>query len=242
MARLQVNFSSTSLDRTTDLYIIKPDYLNPNKPVNVLYLLHGLTGDYSNWLVYTNIEKDVVGLNTIVVMPSAYNGFYTNTPSGIDYFSFIAKELPAFISSLFNIEQNSDNTFIAGLSMGGYGALKVALTYPENYKKAASFSGVLDIKKYIDNSLGKRRKMLEDIFVLPLENKENLFYLAGQAKGLIDLYIACGEQDSLLEQNQAFHKHLNDLEFKHIYRESPGSHSWDFWDKEIKEALKFFFQ
>lgn len=242
MARLHIQFSSVNLDRSTDIYVIKPDYLNIHKPVRILYLLHGLTGDYSNWLFFTSIEKDVFGSNMIVVMPSAYNGFYTNTKSGINYFSFIAEELPKFIESMFNIKHTKENTFIAGLSMGGYGALKVGLTYPEKYNKIASFSGVLDIKKYLANSAGRRKKMLEEIFGNEVENSEDLFYLANNLKEPVSLYISCGKQDTLLLQNKDFHEHLKSLNINHIYNEPQGSHTWDFWDREIKEALKFFIE
>lgn len=240
MARMHVNFSSKSLDRTTEINIIKPDYMHPKKQVKLLYLLHGLTGDYSNMLVYTNIEKYVVTHNMIVVMPSAYNGFYTNTVYGVDYFDFITIELPTFIQSLFNLEQDPENTFIAGLSMGGYGALKAALTYPNNYKKAASFSGVLDIKSYVKNSVGKRGLNLKGIFGEEVSQQEDLFYLASKNKEIIKLYISCGKQDSLLKQNQKFHHHLKDINYVHTYEEPEGNHTWDYWDRELKKVLDFF--
>lgn len=240
MARLKINFSSIELSRSTELYVIKPDYLNKYKPIRLLYLLHGYTGSHSDWMFYTNLEKHVVGLNMIVVMPNAYNGYYTNASYGVNYFNYLAIELPKFIHSLFNLEIDPKHTYIAGLSMGGYGALKAALTYPEYYSKSASFSGALDLKNVDSNSPMGIRTLFQNTFGKPFEDQNDLFYLAKQNKKPPKMYISCGTEDFLIEHNRAFHNHLNTLNIKHTYVERPGDHNWVFWEEELLEAIKFF--
>ncbi len=242
MARLHVQFASKQLEKTTDLYIVKPDSFHPKKPLRTLFLLHGYTGNYSDWLFYTNVEKYITTMNMILVMPSAYNGFYTNTNYGINHFNYIADELPAFIESLFNISLDSENTFIAGLSMGGYGALKVALSRPFRFSKAASFSGVLDVASIREDDTIGKRKLFVNTFDNPIKDQDNLFRLAEQALNQVDLYISCGTEDFLFNHNQNFHNHLKEIGYNHIYITRPGNHTWEFWDEEIKKALQFFIE
>lgn len=245
MALIDLKIHSNELMLESNVTIVYPDPLLSKNDFNVLFLLHGYTGASTDWLRYTDIEKLAYEYNIMVVMPSINNSFYTNMEYGLNYFNYYTIELPNRISELFKVKLTKDNTYIAGLSMGGYGALKAALTNVDNYKAVAAFSGVLDIKKYIGDleyklfkgifgdleTFNKNRKT-HDLFELTknLENKD------------LKIYIACGSEDFLIEHNRDFVKHLVDSKIKHVYDETPGDHTWDFWNKEIKKALKYFFE
>lgn len=240
MALLEIKFHSNKLERHTTINVIKPTNVKSNDDLQVLYLLHGYSGDYSNWVRFTSIEKFVEGTNFLVVMPSAYNGFYVDHENGEPYFSFLTEELPQFISETFNITQVKENTFIAGLSMGGYGALNAALTYPNKYKKAASLSSVIDIDYLLERSTGVRKAKMESIFTKDVKEANNLHTLAKKSLNKIPLYVACGTEDFLFKDNNNFNKHLNEIGYKHIYHTSPGVHSWDYWNEQIVNVLKWF--
>lgn len=231
--------TSKYLELDTDLYIIRPDVIKEDN-VSILYLLHGYWGDYSNWVRYTRIEKYVDGKNMIVVMPSGLNMYYTNTDGWYPYLKYLIEELPAIIKETYRLNIKRENTFIAGLSMGGYGALRAILS-TNNYAKGASFSGALDISRFKDSLYNSRKGPLRTLFSENLKEEDDLYNLATLQKGKdISLYISCGTEDSLLSHNQRLHKILEKEKIKHVYYEKPGNHTWEFWDQEIKEAIKFF--
>jgi putative tributyrin esterase len=149
MALMMIEFHSNVLELNTNLYVIKPNILQDNEELKVLYLLHGYQGNYANWVKYTNLIRYVDGTNLLVVMPSGYNSFYVNHEIFGDYSKYVAEEIYELINKTFNIKQTRENTFVAGLSMGGYGALKTALSYPEKYSKAVGFSSVIKLENMI---------------------------------------------------------------------------------------------
>jgi putative tributyrin esterase len=112
----------------------------------VLYLLHGHSDDCTAWQRWTSIERYVEELNLAVIMPDAHLSFYTDMAHGGRYWTFISQELPALAQRIFPLSTDRADTFVAGLSMGGYGAFKLALAYPERFAAAASLSGALDIR------------------------------------------------------------------------------------------------
>jgi|SRR5690554_5505389 len=239
MALIEIQFHSKVLDLNTSLYVIKPNITEDNKNLKVLYLLHGYQGDYTNWVKYTNILKYAERTNLLIVMPSGYNSFYIDNKIFGNYSKYIVEEIYELINKTFNINQTRENTFVGGLSMGGYGALKTALTYPEKYSKAVSFSAVIDLEKIINrvkDELQDKTKLLlnEDV------RKENdLFKLSTEALNKVELYIACGTEDYLFKENDLFHEHLTKIKYNHIYLKSPGIHNWEYWDKQIQKALKW---
>lgn len=240
MALLEIKFHSNKLERHTSINVIKPNNIKSNNDLQVLYLLHGYSGDYTNWVRYTSIEKYVEGTNLLVVMPSAYNGFYVDHENGEPYFSFLTEELPQFINDTFNITQTKENTFIAGLSMGGYGSLLAGLTYPDKYKKVAAFSSVIDIDYLLERSTGVRKVKMENIFTKSVRDKFNLYTLAKKSLNKIPLYITCGTEDFLFKDNSNYNIYLNEIGYKHTFLTSPGIHSWDYWNEQIVKAIKWF--
>ncbi len=149
MALLRIDHVPESIKMNTPLNLIIPEPGEmkglPIRERKVLYLLHGLSDDASAWARYSKIEIYARKYGLVVVMPSVGRSFYTDQPNGQKYFTYLVEELPRYLEEVFGIPRARENTLIAGLSMGGYGAMKAALLYPERYFAAASFSGVLSL-------------------------------------------------------------------------------------------------
>ena len=260
MACIHCNYYSFSLKRTTEINVIIPtpegdEQITDKKTQNlfhydlglpVVYLLHGAYGNYSSWIRFSNIERYAQKYRCAVVMASAENSFYQDIHHGSAYYTFFSKELPTFITNVFPISKKRKDTYIAGLSMGGYGAWFLALSNPQLYSKAASLSGALDIVMTYDE--GKKGAIKSpfawhDIFENPSQLKgshADLFYLYSQCKesGIIpELYQACGTEDFLYAMNQSVQNRLIKLGANLTYEESAGNHDWDFWDHYIQKVL-----
>ena len=211
-----------------------------------LYLLHGLSDDNTIWMRRTSIERYAAEKGIAVVMPNIGRNWYADTAYGAKYFTFITEELPKVCRGFFNgMSHKREDTFIAGLSMGGYGAVKAALRCPETYGGCGSLSGAFDIFDM------RRLKMLDEwkgIFGFDLEDPNELrgtihdvYALAEQnAKAGVPfpkMYLWCGESDGWVKANQEFHQLLDRLEVPHTYVESEGNHSWKWWDLHIQDVL-----
>ena len=251
----QCGFFSESLKKCVTVNVIVPQSSNSNIGVDnletkkklfpVIYLLHGLSDDHTIWSRRTAVELYASSYECIIVMPDGGRSFYRNTASGDNYKDFIANDLPSFIENTFPAERNRENRFICGLSMGGYGALALALEYPEKYSKAAAFSSVADIQYFIKNLAGTHKKALFGDVENLSGTKDDLFYLAEQTVNhplRPELFLACGTEDFLYECNTRFRDHLNNIKYTHKYVEKPGVHNWYFWNEQIQNALKFFME
>lgn len=215
----------------------------------VLYLLHGAYGDAFSWVRYSNIDRYAQEHGIVVVMASAENSFYQDLKSGKKYKTFFTEELPTFIVNVFPVSKDREKTYIAGFSMGGYGAWYLALSRPDLYSKAASLSGALDIvglyKNQEDRDNSNDPFNWEDSFGDPdkLEgSRYDLFALYDKdvANGCVPkLYQAVGYEDFLYHSNvyvkEEFEKRNADL----TYVEDKGGHNWEFWDKYIQNILNW---
>ncbi len=213
-----------------------------------LYLLHGLSDDHTIWMRRTAIERYAAARNVAVVMPGVARSYYQDMASGPKYWTFLSEELPALCQSWFPLSAAREDTFAAGLSMGGYGALRLGLACPEKFAAVASLSGALDLKQRL-NELQRAE--------LPLSHQEwsaifgdtagvtaevDLFALAQRkraARNTPQLYLCCGTEDYLLRDNRAFHQHLDRQRIAHTYEESPGTHEWGYWDRQIQRVLEW---
>lgn len=259
---IQCNLFSRSLNQNTNINVILPapdsdEVLNdrnyscytPGMKFQVLYLLHGAYGDYSDWQRYTSIEKYAQKHKVAVVMPSVMNSFYQDMFHGQAFYTYLTEELPKIVTSYFAISSKPEDTFIAGLSMGGYGAFYLALSKPEAYHSAASLSGALDIGKVIENmrkNLIPSPFVMEDIFENPdsIEGTDqDLFALVRKqkeaGKQIPDLFMTCGTEDFLYQINRDAHQKFKDLGLPITYEEHPGIHDWDYWDKHMKRVLEW---
>lgn len=234
---------SNVLEMMTSLTVSIPQGLDGDIPV--LYLLHGLSDNHSAWLRRTNVDRYAEHAGIAVVMPEVQRSFYTDMEYGLSYFTYIAKELPLICRNMFRFSSKREDNFIAGLSMGGYGAIKTALTYPENYIAAASFSGALDVKSRF--KVTKDLMSINECYAINngvIKPRDDLFSLASNLAGahtnVPDLYITCGLSDFLYEDNKRFCAHLDSLSIPHCYEEWEGAHEWDFWDESIRRAIDRF--
>ena len=249
MAFLTCNYNSAVLGKACQMNVIIPQNpTNPaNKPYPVLYLLHGLAGDHSSWERRTSIERYASAYDLVIVMPNGDRSFYTDAQEGFRYWTMLSEELPQVVSSLFHVSSDREKTFAAGLSMGGYGALKLALRCPDKFAAAVGLSSVADIKSRIFNP--QPTTELEHIFLKDgvfADPDNDLMLLADKAiKSTTPPRImsVCGTEDGLYENNQTFRRHMEAINYPNYkYMEAPGSHSWDFWDKWIQTALQFLME
>ena len=248
MAIFSGSIHSSSLKMTTKLNIIFPDRSNDVDPViegkaKVLYLLHGLSGNADEWLRFSKIEYYAKKYNFIIIMPEVNRSFYCNSKYNLNYFDYIADELPQICAKWFNIDTNKENTFIAGESMGGYGAVKIGLSRIDRFAGIASLSGVLDYERFA--------KMIQDgewpdmsyKEIEQFDDEETPFVLAKRVANNLDrprLIQLCGTEDFLYEDNKRFKNYLEELNYGHTYLEGKGDHEWPYWDKAIQYALMFF--
>lgn len=253
MALIQLSFKSKALLMQTSVNIILPMGMNridfetmndlsyEHKKFPVLYLLHGATDDHSCWLRLSSIERYAEDNGIAVVMPNADMSAYSDMVHGHKYWTYISEELPQFIQAAFPISDRREDTFAAGLSMGGYGAFKLALRHPERFAAAASLSGAVDLV----GSLKKgERGLFDNVFGDPekVDNSENdIFFLTkrlSESTGLKPkLFLACGTEDFLYEDNVKFRDYAAELDVELTYEEGPGGHEWQYWDTNIQRVL-----
>ena len=238
-------FHSPSLDRDMKYRIILPgSYDTGSGRFPVLYLLHGLGGNYLDWDTRTDLERYAEHLPLIIVMPDADDSWYTDSVSNPkDKFeTYIAKDLIAEIDAKYRTIQVRYSRAVAGLSMGGYAAMKLALKYPDEFVFAGSFSGAQDAGGDLEKRESQyHEKMLQiygpdgsqtrrDNNVLLLVDKVDLSHLPY-------LYVACGTEDFLLTSNRQFVAKLSSRKIAYEYHESAGAHDWDYWDRMIRRML-----
>ncbi len=242
MSFCQLQWFSTVLRKQVGTNAILPD--NGDGPFPVLYLLHGLSDDFTIWHRRTRIEWYVRELPLIVVMPDGFRGFYTNNETGPAYADYMAWELPTFIERIFPAVRDRAGRCVGGLSMGGYGAFRLALGHPERYVSATSHSGAVMIgSRPLGISSLDPAEMMQIFGTDPSGTQHDLLALARTAAKTEGCFPAlrfdCGTADSLLDSNREFHRRLTELGVPHEYDEFPGAHSWDYWDTHVQKALAF---
>lgn len=247
MALIQVNFVSAALQRTVPVQVILPvDKLTPDgklpaeKKFKTLYLLHGFLGNYTDWVSGTRIQRWAEERDLCVVMPSGDNAFYVDRPAtGNCYGQFIGEELVEITRRMFPLSRKREDTFIGGLSMGGFGAMRNGLKYHETFGAVISFSGVFEFLTPNAADTTFEEGLFGDLEKAAVSDK-NPAWLANNLAGKEDLpniYIACGTEDYLLPHSRNFRDLLVKNGFSVTYEEGPGGHDWDFWDTYIKKAL-----
>jgi len=253
MALIHCDFFSDVLGLSCSMCVILPQQTtgqigmasaSAHEKHPTLWLLHGLSDDHTIWQRRTSIERYVAELGLAVVMPAVHRSFYTDMARGYRYWTYVSEELPALARSFFPLSDDREANFVAGLSMGGYGAFKLALRHPERYAAAASLSGALDVAGWHDTPAGPWRTELENVFgdLDALAGSEaDLLHLAervarsdGPKPGL---HQCCGTDDGLLEANHRFRDHARAVGLDLTYEEDKGAHDWSFWDRWIQRVL-----
>ena len=250
MASFNGTIYSRSLGMDTNLNIITPRGKltdNGNLP-RVAYLLHGLSDNAAAWLENANLRELCDKYNIAFVMPEVQRSFYTDMAFGLDYYTFISEELPETVSSLFKFSEKREDTYIMGLSMGGYGALKIGMRNPGEFAGIGGFSSVCDVKEAIKDSDNVTFTEREKISVLGndlnLKSDDDLYHIAEEfSKSGYEtkIYLSCGNDDFLLDMNKDYEKHLSDMGIPHVFETWEGIHNWKFWRESLDRALETFF-
>jgi putative tributyrin esterase len=247
MALIQCSFFSEALELGTHLTVLLPQPAAAQVGVAgtsgaaappVLYLLHGLTDDDTAWTRYTSIERYASARGLAVVMPQVHRSFYADETYGMKFWTFLSEELPRVVHRFFRVSDDPAETFVAGLSMGGYGAMKWALRQPARFAAAASFSGALDLAYIQEYDLRPHiRALAGRVFAgrTVQHSDEDLFHLVRMSDPatLPKLTVRCGTGDALMAQNERFvaacaqHGVPVDAEF------GPGAHEWGYWDVQV---------
>ncbi len=212
-----------------------------------LYLLHGLSDDHTIWMRRTSIERYVAPLGVAVVMPAVARSFYTDMAHGYQYWTYVSEELPKLAEQLLPLSVRREDRYVAGLSMGGYGAMKLALRCPERYAAGASLSGALDMASRNDPDLAEDLRVdLTLVYGGPEKIEGSEHDLMAVASKLVKskkpqprLYAWCGTEDFLYQQNLAFRNHAAKIGLELTYEEGPGTHEWKHWDEQIQRVLEW---
>ena len=258
MALLQVKVYSQQLRTSTDVQVILPTprsseavgenafkYYDRDNPCPVLYLFHGTHGDSGDWMRYSMVEAYARDYNVAVVMPEVANSVFRDMPrGGPKYYAYLTEELPKMMSWMFPISQKREDTFIAGLSMGGNGAFKIGMSKPEMFGYVACLSsGFGEIFERVGNDPESPWSMAFELNESVKGTADDQDWLSSQLiEKQIDypkLYLCCGTEDFLYEENCRFRKHLDNIGFKYDYHEQPGIHNWIFWNDEIQRVLEW---
>jgi putative tributyrin esterase len=250
MALLRCDVFSDELGLSTSLTVILPQPTRTqigmaggadDEPPPVLYLLHGLSDDDTIWLRRTSIERYVSPLGLAVVMPAVHRSFYTDEAYGGRYWTFVSQELPELVGRFFRVSQRREDTFVAGLSMGGYGALKLALRQPERFAAAASLSGALDVAALSRSPRAEDPTIWRRVFGegRVAGGPDDLFALVAAADpdALPQLHVSCGTEDALIAANRRFVEVCDRAGIAVRSRFVPGEHEWGLWDAQIQDVL-----
>ena len=245
MALISCQFRSKQLQMATQFLAILPE--NVEGAYRSVYLLHGHSDDYSAWTRYTSIERYASERGLAIFMPSAEHSFYCDMDKGLPYYSFLMEEFLPYTRKLFQLSTRREDTFVAGLSMGGYGAFRLALRCPEIFAAGASFSGAVDVAELAESGM-RGSNLAELIWKDPMKvrgSEDDLFTLVEKLKNCPvkpRLYQECGTEDFLYADNIRFRDFVQKTDFDYRYVERPGVHNWEFWDGCIPKALDFFLE
>jgi len=235
---------SVAMNRDIKAVIIRPDDYSASRKFPVLYLLHGFSGNYSDWVLKVpNVKKLADNYHIIIVCPDGgFASWYFDSPVSKDsqYETYISKELVHYIDGKYSTIADRSGRAITGLSMGGHGALYLAFKHLELYGAAGSMSGGVDLRPFpdsfgIEKVLGKYSEFpqrWEDNSVI------NMIYLL--KPNCIAITIDCGSSDFLFEANKALHQKLLDRNIPHDFTVRPGSHTWEYWGNSINYQALFF--
>src|SRR5436190_3538219 len=256
-----IQFQSKLVNTTLPYNVILPPGYRGSATTRypVLYLLHGWDGHYTDWLTRTNVADYAARYRMIVVMPEGNNSWYvdatpTRTASGVErpgdkYESYVLQELLPDVDKRYRTIQSRYGRAIAGLSMGGYGAIKFGLKYPFTFAFAGSMSGALAAASWTEDDMKNVKAVydsLPPVFGAPgsqVRKANDIFQIAqglpaSRVAALPYFYLDSGTEDFFFEVNHRFAELLREKKIPHEYRELPGDHSWQYWNSQVEEVLK----
>lgn len=245
--KLECQFNSNSLLRKVDYLLYLPDK-GVNGETKVIMFLHGIGDCYEDWVMNSRIVPLFSKHNVAMVFPNGENSFYVNQHESKRFADYIGDELVMHLKKTFHLPEEREYWSIVGYSMGGYGALHTGWQYASHFSKIVAFSSALVIDNAINSQENapfviERKSFFESVF----GNLEDLKTNTMNLKILIpnklkegyslSMYIKCGTEDFLLNVNRDFHEFLNEQHISHVYKESSGTHNWDFWSTSIEEVV-----
>ncbi len=242
-------FRSAALGREMHYRVILPArYAESNRRYPALYLLHGLMGSYIDWENRTNLVRYLESLDLIVITPDGNDSWYTNsaTVPADKFEDYVADDLIKEVDDHYRTIKSGYGRAIAGLSMGGYGAVKIALKHPGLVAFAGSLSGALNAASGLEVPLGKTHmEHMSAVFGppdSPTRVDNDVFALLTKAQAthftrLPFFYLDCGESDGLLKTNREFVAQLQQQKIAYEYHELPGAHTWEYWDTQVQVML-----
>lgn len=247
MALVTTDFFSEALEMGTSMNVVLPQPTQEQIGVAagtrttdfpVLYLLHGLSDDHSAWVRYTSIERYAAEAGLAVVMPAVARSFYADEVDGHAYWQFVSEELPQVVSRFFRVSPDPGETYVAGLSMGGYGAIKLALTHPGRYAGAASMSGALDVRHL---AAEHRPELFARVFGdagIPDSADPFALLSAADPAAVPPLHVSCGTEDErIIDGNLRFVAAALERGFDVTDAFGPGEHVWELWDRRVREVI-----
>lgn len=262
MSIQHIRFNSKNLKRPAHFNLILPNDTpvwffrdNPayNRPAKTLVLLHGYGEDEYTWITDFNIQQLAYINNVAIILPAGENGFYVDSAStGMKYASLIGDEIIEYVRKNYNLAAKKEDTFIAGYSMGGYGAQHIAFQFPETFSACVGLSGatiqksLMGLKPGEDNSVanfdyyttvfGELSKLDQTDIELEFQVKQ----MKEKGIPLPRIYLACGTEDFLLNENRAMHDFYVKENIPHEYLESSGAHDMRFWSEYLPKAVEWF--
>lgn len=252
MAKLTVTYASEALKRSISFKMYLPNDREEEKTerMKTLFLLHGYTGDAEIWVPEELARK----YHVAVIAPNGENGFWLDGLStGHQYATFVGEELVKYVRRTFGLAMDAEETSILGLSMGGFGALHTALAYPEHFGKAAAMSsalivhGIAHMKQGESNDVANYdyyHECFGDLEIVE-ESRNNPEVLVKQlketGKRIPQIFMSCGTEDFLLEENRVFHRYLESISVPHVYMESEGDHNMTFWNRYTEKFMEMMY-
>ncbi len=243
---------SKELHMDTWVQVVTPDVMKKGKPHRVIYMLHGTTGNSMNWVHFTSMPLYACEHDVVFVVPEVGNTWCRNIPDRGNFFNYIVDELPEIIGGMFNISDKREDAAIMGNSSGAYGAMKCALSRPEQYWLCGAFSTAsVYVGEYLDYLRRQKPEEMENPHLrsvygpgLQCTEDDELIKLARKAAGLRvkpEIYMTIGQEDLLYESNQVFSKEMKSFYPNFACDTWPGSHDWHFWDQSLKRALEKYY-
>jgi len=247
MALITLQYPSEALMKFTTVYLIIPESCFTGRNLSscqAVYLLHGLSEDGSSWIRRTNAESYAMERGIVLILPSGDRSMYCDDILGQNYFTFITDELPAYLEQMFGLSRKREQNSIAGFSMGGYGASRAALNYPDHYRVWGSFSGPLDLEPlllHVDDEMNRcfpfLLKYAKEIGQTPF-NPINLLDRSRQMD--LNGYIVCGTEDDLLLCTRLFQDRSDSIGApNHFIYPEGAHHDWTYCDSQLPGFLDF---
>lgn len=239
MTRMLLDIHSDAMDLHTQVNVLIPDMEPPRGGFPVLYLLHGKGGDHTDWTRMAPMEHYVRQRYPIcLVMPAVQHSFYRNMEYGLAYYDYIARELPEKLGRLLPLSDKREETFVCGGSMGGYGAMLLALNQPERFGWAASISGALDIWEMMKTGEWPEWQWIFGDGERYHKSTGDLVHMLGEVKGeKPHLFACCGLEDGLTNQNRTFVKRAKELGYDITFVDGHGGHDWNYRNEMVLKIL-----